>query len=84
MQDINYFKAVQTDSAKLAAREKITAVYPIEKQLNILRLAPGFTQSDLNAMSAFIDDIRSQCSEIEAQIAESGDLEWIASLDIRF
>lgn len=41
--------------------------YTVPKQLNIQRLGNGFTQTDLDTMSAFIDAVRVKSNELEAQ-----------------
>lgn len=68
MNELEHFKSVHIESVKLAAKNKITSVYPIEKQLNILRLGSGFTQQDLDQMNEFIDGIRAQTILFEDQI----------------
>jgi len=82
MSEIEQYRAIQTESVKLAANQAIIDKYSIEKQLNILRLANGYTQADLDQMSGFIDSIRAQSDQFETQI-QVASLEQLKSFDFR-
>jgi hypothetical protein len=73
-------KNIQIESVKLAARHQITAVYPIEKQINILRLGSGYTEQDQTEMAQFVDSIRAQSEQFEQQINELFDSDDLAGL----
>ena len=54
---------------KDAAGAHISSVhgYTLPKQLNIQRLAQGYTQQDLDTMGAFIYAVRTRSDSLEAQ-----------------
>jgi hypothetical protein len=51
----------------------ITDEYPVYKQLNIMRLATGYTQADLDEMNAFIDDNRNHSNAKETTVQNMPD-----------
>jgi hypothetical protein len=55
--------AIAKEAVKAEAGRRITAAYPITRQLNIMR---GSDADALAEMSAFIDAIRAKSDEIEA------------------
>ena len=46
----------------------INGYYALYRQINISRLAQGYTQADLDKMSVFIDAVRDRCHQYEAEI----------------
>lgn len=46
----------------------INGYYLLYRQINITRLAQGYTQADLDKMSTFIDAVRDRCHQYEADI----------------
>lgn len=46
----------------------VTGYYALYRQINISRLAQGYTQVDLDKMAAFIDAVRDRCHQYEAEI----------------
>lgn len=60
---------------------EILAQYPIETQLNVVRLASGYAPSDQDDMEDFIDGKRNECHTTEAAINAATQLgeieEWL-------
>jgi hypothetical protein len=54
---------------KQEAHTRITAIYPITKQLNLI-YAQAFEQDDYRAMVAFIENIRAKSNALELKIAK--------------
>lgn len=46
----------------------VTGYYALYRQINISRLAQGYTQADLDKMSTFIDAVRDRCHQYESDI----------------
>lgn len=46
----------------------VTGYYALYRQINISRLAQGYTQADLDKMATFIDAVRDRCHQYEAEI----------------
>jgi CRISPR/Cas system CSM-associated protein Csm2 small subunit len=64
----DYPKIELADKAKSLANARIEQFYALYRQINISRLAQGYTQADLNTMSVFIDAVRDRCHQYEAEI----------------
>lgn len=46
----------------------INGYYALYRQINISRLAQGYTQADLDKMATFIDAVRDRCHQYESEI----------------
>jgi hypothetical protein len=64
----NYPKIELADKAKSLANARIEQFYALYRQINITRLAQGYTQADLDKMSTFIDAVRDRCHQYESEI----------------
>jgi hypothetical protein len=64
----DYPKIELADKAKSLANARIEQFYALYRQINISRLAQGYTQADLDTMSVFIDAVRDRCHQYEAEI----------------
>ena len=78
-----------TDFPKVELKQKanddagiyINGLYALYRQINITRLAQGYTQADLDKMSTFIDAVRDRCHQYEADI-DAGQTPTIDYTDI--
>ena len=61
--------AQQIQNIKDQAYTRITAIYPITKQLNLI-YAQAFEQDDYQAMVTFIENIRMKSNALELKIAK--------------
>ena len=66
--EADFPKVLAAKEAKEKANQHIESHYALYRQINISRLAQGYTQSDLNTMSTFIDAVRARCHQYEADI----------------
>jgi hypothetical protein len=64
----DYPKLELANKAKALANARIEQFYALYRQINISRLAQGYTQADLDTMSVFIDAVRDRCHQYEADI----------------
>ena len=64
----DYPKIELADKAKSLANARIEQFYALYRQINISRLAQGYTQADLDTMSVFIDAVRDRCHQYESDI----------------
>jgi len=78
---LDELKSTAITNAKVATQATILAEYPLWKQLNIVRLASGYSESDLTTMESFIDSERAACDAIEININAATQLgeieEWL-------
>ncbi len=81
--DLAAAKAAKITEVKSAGGRQIEAAYPLYKQMNIDRLAQGYTQADKDAMIDFIDTVRSKCERIEMSInaVSATDIDPLATIE---
>ena len=77
----DYPKIELADKAKALANARIEQFYALYRQINISRLAQGYTQADLDTMSVFIDAVRDRCHQYESEI-QAGQIPDINYSDI--
>lgn len=66
--EADFPKVLAAKEAKDKANQHIESNYALYRQINIARLAQGYTQSDLTTMSTFIDAVRARCHQYEDDI----------------
>jgi len=69
--EADFPKVLAAKEAKDKANQHIESYYALYRQINISRLAQGYTQSDLTTMSTFIDAVRARCHQYEADIEDN-------------
>lgn len=77
VEDVKKYRII--DMKEKINRDILTQ-YPIYKQLNIARLGSGYTQNDLDIMTAVIDTFRATSDDIEAEINAADTIEDVLAI----
>lgn len=61
-------KEILKEKARRFAGFRINVFYQLYKQINLISLASGYTQQDLDTFTAFRDAVRARCDQYESDI----------------
>ena len=79
--DLETYKLKKINKFKSLCEEEILQEYPLYKQININRLADGYSQEDLDAMTVFIDTRREKSNLLESQVNLSKTLDEVSLIN---